>query len=129
MTSSLSLPSPAAGKTEIKAKVKDENEETTLQASPSREFCFPQVFNATCPQDHVIVVQVARYGRMKHGRCITSDYHIGCSADVLAAVDQRCSGRQHCVIAVPDTELHDLQPCPKDLFAYLEAGYICVKGK
>lgn len=94
-----------------------------------REYCFPQVFNATCPIGSVVFIQTARYGRMKHGRCIASDFHVGCSADVLTNVDQRCSGRQQCDIAVPDNELHDLQPCPKDLFAYLEAAFTCIKGR
>ena len=43
----------------------------------------------------------------------------------------RCSGRQSCEVAIPDYELHDHadQPCPKDMFAYLEAAYECVDGK
>ena len=71
----------------------------------------------------------AVYGRMKLGRCLTRDYYVGCSADVLHYTDRRCSGRQRCTFPIPDTSLQQLQPCPKDLMAYLEASYLCVKGE
>lgn len=70
----------------------------------------------------------AKYGRMHKGKCVTSDGHVGCFVDVLAEVDTRCSGRMNCVIDIPDTQLHELQPCPGDMMSYLEAAYKCVKG-
>jgi hypothetical protein len=93
-----------------------------------REYCFPQIFNESCGEGEVMLMEAARYGRMKQGRCLNSDYKIGCWADVLPQVDRMCSGRRSCQINIPDTTLHMLQPCPKDVFAYLEASYNCVKG-
>jgi len=93
-----------------------------------RKHCFPDSFNVTCARDEVIVMTAARYGRMSKGQCLTSDYQVGCWADVLHHVDHRCSGRRHCVITIPDTVLHNLHPCQKDLFAYLESEHVCQKG-
>lgn len=93
-------------------------------------FCETEIFNATCPPDHVIVMTHARYGRMKISRCVKMDYgHIGCSSDVLLAADSRCSGRRRCEIRVPDPEFARNKPCPDDLKPYLEAGFTCVKGR
>lgn len=94
-----------------------------------REYCFPNAFNVTCGPDAVIVLRSARYGRMNRGKCLTSDYKTDCFADVLVQVDRKCSGRRHCFISIPDNMLHQLQPCPKDLLAYLETDYVCQKGK
>ena len=71
----------------------------------------------------------ALYGRMKLGRCLSRDYYVGCSADVLPQLDERCSGKRTCHLEIPDTDLHNLQPCPKDLLAYLQASYKCIKGR
>ncbi len=70
----------------------------------------------------------ARYGRMRDSKCLSSTLHVGCWADVLNAVDRKCSGRHECLINIPDTTLHNLQPCPKDMFAYLEVEYTCLPG-
>ena len=71
----------------------------------------------------------AKYGRMNKGDCVSSDDHVGCYADVLAHVDRKCSGRHGCLIEIPDDDLHKLQPCPKDMFSYLEADYDCQEGE
>ena len=91
------------------------------------DYCW-ESFNVTCAQDEVIVMSTARYGRMKFGKCLERDYFVGCSADILSYMDRKCSGRRSCAIDIPDTELHKMQPCPKDLLVYLEADYLCVKG-
>ena len=70
----------------------------------------------------------AHYGRMKLGRCLSRDYYVGCSANVLPQLDEKCSGKRTCNLEIPDTDLHKLQPCPKDLLAYLQASYKCIKG-
>ena len=62
-------------------------------------------------------------------RCITRDYYLGCFADVITYTDRKCSGKKTCEIAVPDTILHRIQPCPKDLMTYLEASYKCIPGE
>lgn len=91
-------------------------------------YCRWETFNATCGKNEVILMMMAEYGRMKQGRCITSKYSLGCFADVLLQLDQRCSGRQHCSIGIPDPKLHEIQPCSKDMLAYLSASYICIPG-
>jgi len=73
-------------------------------------------------------MESAKFGRMRLGRCVDTDIYIGCSADVLALFDARCSGRPSCVVQLPDATLHQQQACPKDVVAYLEARYICVDG-
>ena len=67
------------------------------------EFCQWDIFNAICGEGEVIVMRTARYGRMKLGKCLTTDYFVGCSADVLSHVDSRLvlkishnSGRRLC---------------------------------
>jgi len=92
------------------------------------EYCQWETFNATCERGSVVLMQSARYGRMRHGRCADTDVYIGCSADVLAQMDERCSGRQSCTMAIPDSYLHQQQPCPNDMMAYLEASFVCVRG-
>ena len=77
----------------------------------------------------MILMTRARYGRMAVGRCITRDYSMGCFSDVITYADRKCSGRQACEIAIPDTNLHKKQPCADDLMAYMEASYDCVPGK
>ncbi len=84
--------------------------------------------NVTCAADQVVLMTAARYGRMRLGRCLSRDYYVGCMADVIRHVDMRCSGHHGCVIKVPDETLHEVQPCPKDILAYLEADYKCVDG-
>lgn len=94
-----------------------------------REYCQFGTFNATCGQDEVIVMQTAKYGRMRFGDCLHEDHgHLGCMSDVRPQLDRRCSGRQRCQIPVPAKFLHSLHPCPKELVVYLEASYRCVKG-
>ena len=93
------------------------------------EYCQWETFNATCGPDEVVVMRTARYGRMRLGRCLVSEVSIGCGSDVLLEADSRCSGRHHCTIQLPDPVLHRQQSCPKDMGAYLEASYTCLKGR
>ena len=88
-----------------------------------------ETFEASCPEGHVILMEVAKYGRMKLGKCLTRDYYVGCAADVTAHLHGRCSGRRECTMLIPDPVLFQAQPCPDDLVAYLEASYSCVPGK
>ena len=92
----------------------------------SEEICRWESLNATCPPHHVVVMESARYGRMKLGRCLNRNYMIGCSGDVLKQADLRCSGRHNCTVRVPDETFHEVQPCPKDVMAYMEASYSCL---
>ena len=100
----------------------------TTGVSNVKEICQWETFNATCGADEIVLVRSARYGRMQQGRCIESDYRIGCDADILLTVDARCSGRHHCTIDIPDSTLHRQVDCLKDILAYMQAEYTCVKG-
>ena len=83
----------------------------------------------SCAGDDVIIlVTSARYGRMRVGRCVPVDYFTGCAVDVLPALERRCSGWKHCSFAVSDRQLFRVQPCRKDLVAYLELAYRCISG-
>lgn len=53
-----------------------------------KEYCQWETLNATCPAGHVILMEHAHYGRMKLGTCLTSDYKIGCYADILLSADR-----------------------------------------
>lgn len=44
-------------------------------------------------------------------------------------MDTRCSGRQECFVAIPDGVMHQQQPCPSDMMAYLEASFVCIRGR
>ena len=102
---------------------------TLFFISEVEEYCQWETFNASCSEEEVVVMTSARYGRMKLGKCLTADYQVGCSADVLSHVDTRCSGRPTCVITIPDPALFNVQPCRKDLVAYFSSSYDCLKGE
>lgn len=95
----------------------------------SKEYCNMETFNATCHRGEMVLIDEARYGRMKLGRCVTRGYgHLGCAADVRNILDARCSGRRACQFIVPDPTLYSMQPCPEDFTSYLETAYTCVEG-
>lgn len=98
-------------------------------SASAAEYCQLEMFEASCPDGSVILMQNAKYGRMKLGRCLTRDYFVGCDADVLPQLDQRCSGRRHCYMNIPDHSLLRALSCPQDLVSYLEVEYSCVKGE
>ena len=92
------------------------------------EFCQFDVFNTSCISNEIIFVEEARYGRLQLGRCVTQDYgYLGCTVSVLDILDTHCSGRRLCELSVP-TLRQLVQPCPKDLTAYLEITYQCIAG-
>jgi len=93
------------------------------------EHCNMELFNATCRQGEMLLIDEARYGRMKLGRCVTRSYgHLGCAADVRRILDARCSGRPACQFIVPDPTIYSTQPCPDDFTSYLQTTYSCVPG-
>ena len=65
---------------------------------------------------------------LHHNVLYCRDYFVGCEADVLSRMDGLCSGRRQCEVMLPDAPMFNSQPCPKDLMAYMEADYTCVKG-
>ena len=93
-----------------------------------KEVCQWETFEAKCQDDEVIIITEAHYGRLGVGRCQPRDFGFaGCSADVSAIMDARCSGRKYCSVAVPDPVMFAATPCPKDLVTYLQADYKCIK--
>jgi len=108
-------------------------------ATKVSEYCNMETFRARCQHGDVIVMETALFGRMRVGRCITSDAYLtalqqldpnslGCSADVLGYVDRVCSGRSTCDFSVPNPELYAFRPCSGQLTMYIEASYSCVAG-
>ena len=98
--------------------------------SEVHDYCAWEDFEASCGPDEVIMTTSAKYGRMSLGRCVKRDYgYLGCSLDVLSYVDAKCSGRRLCSFEVFEDSLRELQPCPSDISSYLEASYLCQKGK
>ena len=96
----------------------------------AEEYCLPEVFHAECAVGEVVVMERARFGRMELGRCVTRNYgYIGCAVDVMATLDDACSGHRACDLSVSDPALVRTKPCPKDFAAYLDADYRCVQGK
>ena len=98
------------------------------------DYCQSEYMIANCSEtsrDAVVLMQTARYGRMKLGACGTggSTNVVGCSEDVLWYLDRRCSGRRHCKLYVANPVLHHLNPCDSDYSAYLHAKYTCVPGE
>jgi len=86
-------------------------------------------------------MKTAAYGRMRIGRCVTAKEVdalgplvgqdppvIGCSADVLPALDRKCSGRSECEIRVADMSQENVTPCFPGLMVYLEVSYECING-
>ena len=103
-----------------------------------QEYCVAETFQARCSHGDVIAMTTALFGRMKVGRCITSDAFqlqklqpdsLGCSADVLEYFDRTCSGRSACDVAIPNPDLLKFRPCSAQLVVYLEASYSCVSGE
>ncbi|KAK2140091.1 hypothetical protein LSH36_1487g00027 [Paralvinella palmiformis] len=69
--------------------------ETRAKRQEVAEVCISEEFNASCPTDKIILVNLAEFGRMEVGRCIRKpDEFLGCANDVLPLLDNLCSGRQ-----------------------------------
>ena len=94
------------------------------------EHCEAETFHAKCEHDEAVLMVHAKYGRMKVGRCVLRNYgYVGCSSNVLPHMDHLCSGKEECVVRIPDASLDKANPCPGDFKTYLETAYECVKGK
>jgi hypothetical protein len=66
---------------------------------------------------------------MRLGKCVPEAlaYAVGCSENVLPFVEQKCSGRRSCSGVLK--EVIALELCESPVRNYLEASYVCVKGK
>ena len=100
-----------------------------LPLGHSSEYCQWESFNASCATNEIVLMDTARYGRMRVGRCVKQTYgKIGCQENILDYADERCSGRASCRMLVPDISVSGIKPCPGDLTSYLEVTYSCLKG-
>jgi len=110
----------------VESVFQKESEETFV-----KEICEGESLHITCPLiNDVILVHTARVGRMRLGRCVPRDYgYIGCSTDVLNAMDNICSGRRSCEFRSVETEFAKFNmsrsSCLKELKVYLEVTYSC----
>ena len=94
------------------------------------EVCLPNVFEATCTSEQIIMIKSARYGEMRKSSCRNSDNsNIGCKADATTIMDHLCSGKLSCTVDTFAAELNALKPCPPGSKPYLEVIYDCIKGK
>ncbi len=56
----------------------------------AREYCNWETFNANCSPGNVVLMTTAKYGRMRHGRCVPEFYdkkgnqaQVGCFEDII----------------------------------------------
>ena len=90
-------------------------------------YCKYDFFRPTCDDSHVIVIHAARFGRMRVGRCVTSN-DVGCQADVTNTLWRECAGARSCEVSGSDQRLLRERPCPADVSEYLEVDYSCREG-
>ena len=90
-----------------------------------------EAFNAECDSGKVIKLNSAYFGRMRVGRCLTSEAgSIGCGADVLPLLDLWCSGKKRCTVQLPSKDLDTAVTgvCSSQFVRYLEVDYECYPG-
>ncbi|ESO06911.1 hypothetical protein HELRODRAFT_170946 [Helobdella robusta] len=119
--------SPSATATTTTTTTTTSSTTTTTFKSNLTDYCPYDYFTATCPEDSLIIMTEANYGRMRQGLCI-NEHSIGCTADIINYMDSICSGKPKCQVGVSDHSMHRLQTCAKDMLSYLQASYICVYG-
>ena len=88
-----------------------------------------EYFNPQCQPEEVIIMESAKYGRMNVGKCIDSDRELGCYADVIDTFDNMCSFKKSCSVQVGSNDFESKSTCWDESLQYLEAAYVCRKGK
>ena len=92
------------------------------------EYCDYETFRAQCNSGQIIMMQSAVFGHMEVGKCIKTDIgFLGCKANVIDLLDERCSGKQQCELRVDDESLREFQPCVDGIELYLDAQFTCIK--
>ncbi len=87
------------------------------------------MFQPRCGSQAVVVVARASYGRMRVNKCMSEDLgYLGCSRDVLAYLDDQCSGRHQCDVSIKGSSFKGLEPCHNDIKSYLNVTYKCIPG-
>ena len=101
------------------------------------EYCQLESFEAQCLKSEVVMMTMAKYGRMRVGKCISEEEaslgkdekYIGCHRDVLKQMHERCSLEKECRMGIPNKELDKTRNCFPGLNLYLEAEYECLQGE
>lgn len=94
-----------------------------------KDYCLTDLFEAGCPENQVVLMQIGRYGRMRMGSCVRTDFgFLGCHTDVIEIMDLRCSGRRKCSLRVPDPLFEKFAgaKCNPEFKSYLAASFTCV---
>ena len=100
-----------------------------LRVTETREYCYEEHFTPRCEEQQVLVMESARYGRMRPGRCITNEFgNLGCDADVVGILDKQCSGKTECDVRVSNNNINVDVNCNVQLLRYLEASFTCTPG-
>ena len=87
------------------------------------------MFEPTCGNGEVIILQKALYGMINIGRCMKRDIGVhNCFSNELHYFDKLCSGKQKCELIIPSPQLAAKQECLSGFNSYLEASYFCQKG-
>ena len=100
------------------------------QPGQTEDVCYYRSFDARCPQQKVVLMEHALFGRMDSRKCY-NDFHdqdfSHCTTDVLSLSDQMCSGKQTCSISIPNEDFHAAMSC--SINGYFEASYQCLPGE
>ncbi|ESO09391.1 hypothetical protein HELRODRAFT_168373 [Helobdella robusta] len=84
-------------------------------------------FSLSKPLKSVVLMTLAKYGRMELGKCVQRNLgFLGCFDDVTKVLDERCSGREKCIFKLPDPIMFTFQTCPHDVTPYLHVEYSCL---
>ena len=101
------------------------------------EYCQLESFEAQCSKSEVVMMTMAKYGRMRVGKCLSEKEasfsqepeYLGCYRDVLKQMHERCSLEKECRMGIPNKELDKTRNCFPGLNLYLEAEYECLQGE
>ena len=93
------------------------------------EYCSTETFSPSCPEQQIIIMDDSLYGRMNVGKCVKLENNLGCSANALSYLDNKCSGRKSCSVQVAEMNVDIQLTCLREMSPYLEANYKCLDGK
>lgn len=100
-------------------------------ALKNEDVCKWETFRARCGEGEVIVVNSARYGRIKTGKCVQIE--VGeqpCFNDAQLYLDKQCGGRRTCELSLPNRVLDEMPTfCSNQRISYLEVSYYCQAGR
>ena len=98
------------------------------------EYCQLESFKAQCSKSEVVMMTMAKYGRMHVGiseeeaSLGTDKKNIGCYRDELEPMHSKCSLERECQVSVPNKQLDSTNVCFSGLKLYLEALFSCFQG-